>query len=378
MVAGEPIEGEVPATEPAMVSMLVRGHWYGALVSLVDQSLAAQQDRTGRAAAAISGTPETLLQVRALATAARRVLDLDAEDFATIAREFSAPWSVRLAACSFPLMPRDPVRGALGSLIPLYELMLEVLEIRALREEPLQIVVTAHLIGEYFAQLAWQSVLGHAGDPQQLVVSVAGSRWGSNDPLCPHSTALRTAAKRALNATQGDTAGYTAYLDRFHSRQGDALAVCAMNHATIGPGERPDVGDTCPNPCGFALRPSLAARRDLDARVRLALLYVDSPIVALRHHAPVGHFFGVPSVQEISDAWVRTWERVSQPWPDGDNPLLVRGRQDRSAPDEALPGMSALVSAVAGQPMGPGHLIRDIGADIARLPGLDSGGSDRE
>ena len=29
-------------------------------------------------------------------------------------------------------------------------------------------------------------------------------------------------------------------------------------------------------------------RRDLDARIRLAILYVDSPIVALRHHAPVG------------------------------------------------------------------------------------------
>jgi hypothetical protein len=365
MVAGEPLTRRAPSTEPTAISLLLGGHWYDAVASLLDVSLV--ESNGHHRTAVVPGTPETLVEARALATAARRVLDLDAEDFSTIASGFSTPWAKRLADSSFPLEPRDPVRGALGSLIPLYELMLEVLEIRAMRRESLQIVVTAHLIGEYFAQLAWQSVLGHAGDPERLGDSVAGSRWGTDDPLCPHSSALRSTAKRALNACSGDTAGYTAYLDRFHSRQGDALAVCAMNHATIGAGERPDVGDTCPNPCGFVTSPSMAERRDLDARVRLALLYVDSPIVALRHHAPVGHFFGVPSVQEISDAWIRTWERVSQPWPDGSNPLLTAGHPDRSAPNEALPGMSALVSAVAGQPIGPGHLVRDIGSDIARL-----------
>ena len=62
----------------------------------------------------------------------------------------------------------------------------------------------------------------------------------------------------------------------------------------------------------------LEHRRDLDARVRLAAVYVGSPIVALRHHAPVGHFFGVPSVQEISDGLAGHLGRSSpQPWPDG-------------------------------------------------------------
>lgn len=345
-------------SDATAVSTLLAGHWYDAIASLLEHH------------AATHGAPAHLAEARSLATAARRVLDLDAEDFSTIASGFTQPWAKRLAASSFPLQPRDPQRGALGSLVPLYELMLEVLELRSARREPLQIVVTAHLIGEYFAQLAWESVLGHAGDPERLGASVAGSRWGTDDKACPHSSALRSTAKRALNACNGDVAGYTAYLDRFHSRQGDALAVCAMNHATIGAGERPDVGETCPNPCDFVLKPSMPVRRDLDARVRLALLYVDSPIVALRHHAPVGHFFGVPSVQEISDAWIRTWERVSQPWTDGENPLLVAGHADRSAPHEALPGMSALVSAVAGQPIGPGRLVRDIGADIGGLLGI--------
>ncbi|MBA3528560.1 MAG: hypothetical protein H0T91_04480, partial [Propionibacteriaceae bacterium] len=291
------------------LQMLVDGHWYDALAVLLERSLPA-----------VGASPQ-LLRVRALATAARRVLDLDAEDFSSIARDFSAPWIPRLAACSFPQQPRDPQRGALGSLVPLYQLMLEVLELRALRRESLQIVVTAHLISEYLVQLAWESTLGHGGDPEQLETFVAGSRWGTDDRLCPHSPAQRSTAKRLLSACKGDLAGYTAYLDRFHSRQGEALAVCAMNHATIGPGERPDVGVTCPNPCGFITELPMPDRRDLDARVRLALLFSESPIVALRHHAPVGHFFGVPSAQEIAAAWAMTWDKVSLPWPDGDNPL---------------------------------------------------------
>ena len=191
-----------------------------------------------------------------------------------------------------------------------------------------------------------------------------GERWGTDDKSCPHNSALRATAKRSLNACNGAVAGYTAHLDKFHSRLGDALAVCAMNHETIGAGQRPDVGETCPNPCSWAVKGSLEDRRDLDARIRLALLYVDSPIVALRHHAPVGHFFGVPSVQEISEAWLRTWERLSQPWADGSNPLLLRKVPAAGTPDEALPGMSALVSTVAGRTIGAGRVIRSIGDDI--------------
>lgn len=300
----------------------------------------------------------------ALAVAAKRTLDLDAEDFGDIAKDFAGrPWAHRLTSACFPLQPRSPERGALSSLIPLYELMLEVIDLRSRRQEPLQVVVTAHLIGEYLPQLAWEEVMGHAGDPLLMAQSV-GERWGSADPQCPHGSAQRATARRAMNACSGDLAGYTAYLDRFHSRLGPTLSVCAMNHDTIRAGERPDVGDTCPNPCRWAVGGSLEQRRDLDARIRLALLYRDSAIVALRHHAPVGHFFGVPSVGEISDAWVRTWERIAQEWPDGSNPLLHMP-WDVSASDEALPGMSAVVSAVAGRPVTAGHVIRDIGSEVA-------------
>ncbi len=343
---------------------MLRGHWYDAVLAVLEESA---DDGRGNPAVDLD-------RARQLAEIARRVLDLDAEDFTAISRRFDAPWAARLAECSFPAEPRDPMRGALGSLVPLYELMLEVLQIRALRREPLQVVVTAHLIGEYLLQLAWESTLGHGGDPLRLAEFMSGSRWGTEDPVCRHSSALRSTARRALHACSGDVSGYTTYLDRFHSRLGDALGVCALNLDLVTQGERPDIGEPCPNPCTFVTNLGRERRSSLDARVRLAILYIDSPIVALRHHAPVGHFFGVPSASEISTAWLLTWERVSAPWPDGANPLLDPRLPGRAPEQEALPGLSALVSAVAGRPVGPGRLLRDIGNDVARaLGGVVSG-----
>ena len=351
--------------QTSMIDALVRGYWYDAASALLDRTL--DSELSGRRSDSEAMTPNdrALSRIHQLTTAARRVLDLDAEDFATIATGFQSPWARRLAESSFPQQPRQPERGALGSLIPLYELMLEVLEIRAARGEPLQVVVTAHLIGEYLPLLAWESTLGHGGDPLRLPSFLGGSKWGTDDPSCAHPAALRSTAKRALNACSGDLDGYTAYLDRFHSRLGDALAVCAVNLDTTAIGDRPEPGDVCPNPCKFVRNLPMERRRDLDARVRLAMLYVDSPIVALRHHAPVGHFFGVPSSAEISEAWGMTWDQLSLPWRDGCNPLS-QAIQEGDPDAEALPGMSALVSAVAGRQIMAGHLLRTIGKDVAR------------
>ena len=216
--------------ESSMITALLQGHWYDA----VGGSCSSDTGDYVRGPKAGRGRPPG-------ARARRRGLHRHLP-------KLRPPWAARLAASSFPAEPRDPIRGALASLVPLYELMLEVLQIRAIRREPFQVVVTAHLIGEFLAQLAWESTLGHGGDPLYLTDFVGGSRWGTDDPVCAHSSSQRTAAHRALNACQGDTAGFTTYLDRFHSRQGDALSVCAMNLDTIARGDRPDVGESCPNP----------------------------------------------------------------------------------------------------------------------------------
>lgn len=334
---------------------LAENHWFDACEAMLRRRLLA------------GDTDPATRQAHQLASIGHRVISLDAEDFLELAGQ--APgrtWSERLRKCCFPVQPRARERGALGSLVPLYELMLEVVQLRAERHEPQALVVTAHLIAEYLCQLAWESRLGHGGDPLRLRRDV-GERWGTDHRSCPHSSAMRATAKRALNAAGGDQAGFTNYLDRFHSRLGDTLAVCAMNHLTTEAGERPDVGPTCPNPCRWAVAGPLDERRFLDARLRLALIYLDSPLVALRHHAPVGHFFGVPSIAEISEGWLRTWQKLTTQWNDGTNPLvaaLEAGGTPMPA-GEALPGLSLLVSVVAARPIGPGTLLADISADVA-------------
>ena len=185
--------GTAGATGSSTVGALLRGHWYDALLAVLDES--------GRADG-LADRAADLTRARELVEVARCVLDLDAEDFTAIARRFDAPWAARLAESSFPAEPRDPIRGALGSLVPLYELMLEVLQVRALRREPLQVVVTAHLIGEYLIQLAWESTLGHGGDPLQLAtfVGAGGSRWGPR--IRPADTRRHCAARRGGRCTR--------------------------------------------------------------------------------------------------------------------------------------------------------------------------------
>lgn len=332
---------------------LCQRQWYDAVESVIRGQIAAGDDSPALARAA------------ALAALAHRVMSLDAEDFHLLATEHHSEWARALLQAGFPHEPRARERGALGSLLTLYQLMLEVVQLRAARGEPQSLVVTAHLIGEYLCQFAYQTRLGHAGDPLLMPTSV-GERWGTDDRQCAHNSAMRATAKRSLNAARGDLAGFTSYLDKFHSRLGDTLAVCAMNHRTIEAGERPDVGPTCPHPCDWALRGSLAERRDLDARLRLALIYLGSPVVALRHHAPVGHFFGVPSMQEISDGWIATWQKLTTPWPDGSNPLVaaIAAGGELSHPEEALPGLSLLISVVAGSEVRPSRLLAQIGEDV--------------
>ena len=339
------------------IAALCESGWYDTADSMLRMAYASESDNPH------------LVQAAAVMAVARRVMTLDAEDFEEIGDALPTDLRFRLIDSGFPHHPRAAARGALGSLVPLYELMLEVLDIRMHREEPQQVVMVCHILGEYLAQLAWQPVLGDGGDPLTLPGKV-GEKWGGDGQGCAHTSAMNATARRSLHAAQGDEEGYTSYLDKFHSRLGEALGVCAMNHATISAGERPDVGITCPAPCQWALTGTREERRALDARVRLARIFQESGLVALRHHAPVGHFFGVPSGSEIGHAWVTTWNKLNEQWADGSNPML-----DPSAPgydvdvsDEALPGMSRVVSVIAARPIRAGHLLQDLGATaIAEL-----------
>jgi hypothetical protein len=93
----------------------------------------------------------------------------------------------------------------------------------------------------------------------------------------------------------------------------------------------------------------------LESGSKLAALLNDSSIVKLRHAAPVGHGFGVPSQAEVLDAWQRG--RAS----------LARYAPAISDEDGfPLPGFTALVSGLAGTPVRPATLLQETAEAITR------------
>ncbi|MFP5416396.1 MAG: hypothetical protein ACLGHZ_05905, partial [Actinomycetes bacterium] len=89
--------------DAAILGPLLKGHWYDALSAVLDAEV--RGGATGR-----------VVEARDLATAAKRVLDLDAEDFASIAEMFPREeWKHELTDACFPTDPRSAERGALGS-----------------------------------------------------------------------------------------------------------------------------------------------------------------------------------------------------------------------------------------------------------------------
>jgi hypothetical protein len=102
-------------------------------------------------------------------------------------------------------------------------------------------------------------------------------------------------------------------------------------------------------------------RADLVARCRLAHTFIDGALVRLRHSAPVGHGFGVPSPEEVEHAWARTRTALRR------HPLGEAALADAGTDPYPLPGLPALISAVAGAPITPGTLLRDVTRRLSAL-----------
>ena len=303
----------------------------------------------------------TIAQLQQLCAFGQRLLDLDAEDFgeadaaagANIEHEVASrvggagvPASLRERAleCRMPQSARETHRGALGTLRPAYRLLLEVIDARFRRRETTGVVVAIHIASEYAPLLVWERVFGHAGDPALLpeALSGKGSRWGNFENRdCPHTKTEKSAAKRVLHVARENAVGWRAYLDRQHSNISHALAVCAA---------------ACPHPCFVYTRLSPRQAETATIGSRIALALNRSAILRLRHSAPVGHGFGVPSRAELLDAWERTRESLTRLAPSvgGDDGFV-------------LPGFANLVSTLAGERLEAGTLIADTAAGITDL-----------
>jgi hypothetical protein len=329
---------------------LARRYAFGEVAALVADGAGGERLTTRQAA-----------QVQQLCAFGQRLLDLDAEDFGRVDATVGASTDTSVAdlvtgdALPSPLarrarasrMPRsfdERPAGALDSLVPAYRLLLEVIAARWARRETAALVAAVHITSEYASLLAWEPVLGHAGDPRRLLpfVTVPGSRFGRRDPDCAHNKADQAGAARLLRLARGGDlrdlsrgGDLSDYLDRQHSNVAHALGVCA--------------GD-CAAPC--AVMRQVPDADGLRARARLALAYADTEFVRLRHAAPVGHGFGVPSPAEVMDAWQRSREKLGG-----------SARRDDGFP---LPGLASLFGHLAGTPTEPDTLLADTAATLVR------------
>lgn len=291
----------------------------------------------------------TVRRVEHLCEFGGRLLDLDAEDFDD---DHGIPGSLAARARKswMPQRPDAAERGALASLFPAFGLMLEVLAVRWMRGDMSRTLSVAHIIHEYLPLLVWEPVLGHAGDPQRIGSQVVGegTLWGIDDKRCQHGGSERKAARIAVNVTDRPVVEWQSYLDRQHSHVADALAACA---------------GFCSTDCHVRTRLPEDVREPLRARIRVARRLAGSPLVALRHAAPVGHGFGVPNASEVLEAWQQTRDRIDDDSiPDDERAVARSIRDDDGYP---LPGLPAFISAVTGRDVYQDTLIKDVRDEIA-------------
>ena len=274
------------------------------------------------------------------------LLALDAEDFAVESRTVPASLRRRARDCHMPQTPKEQPRGALESLRPAFELLLEVIATRWHRRELSPMIAAVHIAAEYLPLLAYEPHLGHAGDPARWPAELRaeGSRFGvMGDRECDHTKSEQSAVNRTLRVAGEPAEGWRGYFDRQHSQVAGALAVCVA---------------TCRNPCTAMDWIDPEPRADLRVRARTALAFADTPLVRLRHAAPVGHGFGVPSPEEVLDAWARSRTALDK------NRVGSAALVDDGFP---LPGLPSLFSAVAAVPLAPSTLLHDVASHVVDL-----------
>lgn len=304
--------------------------------------------------------PRVAAEIRLLCSFGQRLIDLDAEDFGMPERtgdpEVDAyrvpePLLARARASRMPQSAKERSRGALRTLRPAYALLLEVIEARWQRREMAALVAAVHIAAEYLPLLAWEPVLGHAGDPALLPASVSGqdSRFGisggqSRPRDCSLTRPQQSAAERALRVAREPGPGWRNYLDRQHSTVASALCTCAVS---------------CRTPCSVVTRLNPDVLDALTERCRLAHEFAEGALVRLRHAAPVGHGFGVPNPEEVCDAWARTRTSLGR--------LPLGQRVSGEVAGYPLPGLPEVFSAASGHEITPDTLLRDVAHRIVGI-----------
>jgi hypothetical protein len=269
------------------------------------------------------------------------LLTLDLEDVGRTASG-RLDLDAALLAVSLPRVPSAEPVGLLASLLPTGALLLDVIQVRYEQREVSQLLAAVHLLNEVLPLLAWEDVLGHAGDPTQLLrqVSSAGSLWGR--PACPSTGPARRAAGRLERAVRSPIA-WAEFLERSWSLMGGQLSDCAACRAS----------------CSMAARAG-DHRAALQRRLSISRVFSRGPLLGARHGSAVGHAFAVPDVDEVLQAWCATRGQLVGLVPDV---MQDDGR--------ALPGLRAMVEAIAGRALPPHSVLHQVTAALdSKLSGL--------
>lgn len=315
------------------------------------------------ATAATTIRPENHAKIRNLARLGEAVINVDTHDFESWCQDSLIPQHIRddLALRTWPMTAQEEANGALDSLIPTFELLLEVFEVRILKGDISMGLSIIHLMTEYLPLLGWEQELGHAGNPKQLAeyLTQPNSMWRSDE--CPLNRQQRKAFETVITANDSQK-NCSIYLRDNHSRVAASLSICAgvPNPSSEVSGQR-----TCRTPC--AIR---KGNRDLAWSMVLVRRLKDSSLLTLRHDAPVGHFFSVPQEPEILASWEATWQGLladRDEAPAAQNPLREVTRTGALA---GFPELLGIVAELNG-PMRPSDLVSKIVLEIKTLATAD-------
>ena len=311
------------------------------------------------ATAATTIRPEIHHKIRNLAKLGEAVLNIDAHDFESWLADDDIPQNIKehLQSRAWPMLISETPVGALSSLVPTFELLLEVFEIRVLKGDVTMGLSIIHLMTEYLPLLGWEQQLGHAGNPMQLAeyLQQPGVMWQTD--ACPLNRQQRKAFADVAEAGNS-TRNWNTYLRDNHSRVSAALSICG---GVPKPTSEVSGQRTCRTNCAI---------RKENSQLSWAMILVrrlkDSAILALRHDAPVGHFFSVPQEPQILASWETTWRGLiadRDEAPAQENPLRNVTRTG------ALAGLPELIGVVAGRPQGlvPSNLVGLITNEIHHL-----------
>ena len=315
------------------------------------------------ATAATTSRPEVHAKIRNLARLGEAVMNIDSHDFESWCQDSQIPQHIRdeLALRIWPMTPQDEAVGALHSLIPTFELLLEVFETRILKGDISMGLSIIHLMTEYLPLLGWENDLGHAGNPKQLAeyLTQPNAMWQTEE--CPLNRQQRKAFENVVSAYDSQK-NWSIYFRDNHSRVAASLSICASvpNPMSQESGQR-----TCRTAC--AIR---KGNKDLAWAMVLVRRLKDSSLLTLRHDAPVGHFFSVPQEPEILASWETTWQGLiadRDEAPEAQNPLRGITRTG------ALAGFPELLGIVAGLDgaMRPSNLVSMIATEIKSLAATD-------